>query len=147
MLSVENTLSTELLIRYPVRKMRNQRPMPAETLAVNLRHLMEKKGWSQTEMARQSGVSQKKISNILSQEQQASLATVDKLAAAFNLNLWHMIMPNLPEDLLHSPSIEHLFQYYSSASETGRDYINRVAEREAKYGNLDSGESSGKRAV
>ncbi|MES1954808.1 hypothetical protein SAHY_09498 [Salinisphaera hydrothermalis EPR70] len=92
------------------------------------------KGWSQGRLSQKSGVSQKSISNILNQEKQPTLGTVDKLAAAFDLNLWHVMLPGMPDELVDSPSVERLFECYTKASDQGRHYINRVAEREAYYG-------------
>lgn len=114
--------------------MGDARPDPRQVLARNLRHLMGLKGWSQGRLSQKSGVSQKSISNILNQEKQPTLGTVDKLAAAFNLNLWHVMLPGMPDELVDSTSVERLFDYYTKASDQGRHYISRVAEREAYYG-------------
>ena len=114
--------------------MGDARPDPREVLARNLRHLMGLKGWSQGRLSQKSGVSQKSISNILNREKQPTLGTVDKLAAAFNLNLWHVLLPGMPDELVDLPSVERLFVCYTKASDQGRHYINRVAEREAYYG-------------
>ncbi|WP_109995101.1 helix-turn-helix domain-containing protein [Salinisphaera sp. LB1] len=129
--------------------MGDARPDPREVLAHNLRHLMGLKGWSQGRLSQKSGVSQKSISNILNQEKQPTLATVDKLAAAFDLNIWHVMLPRLPEQLVNLPSVEHLLLCYTKASDQGRHYIDRVAEREAYYGrNIGpGGEQGGSGAV
>lgn len=89
----------------------------------------------QSELSRRSGVSQKSISNILNPEtaQVPSIETAEKLAKPFGLEGWHLIMPNLPEDLISSPSIEKLFTSYISSSEEGRKMIDAVAQREAEY--------------
>lgn len=90
---------------------------------------------SQAELARQSDVSQKTISNILNPEveQSPSIETAEKLAKPFGLEGWHLIMPNLPDDLVSSPSIERLLNSYINSSQEGRDMINKVADRESKY--------------
>lgn len=110
------------------------RPLPKETLIRNLRFLMDREGLSEAALAKRSGVSQKGINKILNGESAPTLDTVDKLSAAFGLNLWHLIMPNLPDDLISSPSIERLYSFYTSASPEGREYIDRVAKREADFG-------------
>ena len=111
------------------------RPATKESFVNNLRHLMRIKEMSQAELARQSGVSQKTISNILNPEveQSPSIETAEKLAKPFGLEGWHLIMPNLPEDLLTSPSLEKLLNSYISSSVAGREMIDRVAQREAEY--------------
>ncbi|KEZ77942.1 helix-turn-helix domain-containing protein [Salinisphaera hydrothermalis] len=120
--------------------MGDARPDPRQVLARNLRHLMSLKGWSQGRLSQKSGVSQKSISNILNQEKQPTLGTVDKLAAAFNLHLWHVMLPGMPGEIDDFPSVERLFECYARASDQGRHYINRVAEREAYYGRHDASE-------
>lgn len=122
--------------------MRTDRSLPRETLARNLRHLMEMENLSEPALAKRSGVSQRTINNILRIEKAPTLDTVDKLAAAFGLNLWHLIMPSLPEDLVRSPSLEKLYRAYIKASPDGREYIDRVAEREAKFSTDDNGNAA-----
>lgn len=91
------------------------------------------RGWKQMDLERRSGVSQKTISNILAEKKVPTLDTVDMLANAFGLNLWHMIMPTLIEDLESGSKIEQLYDNYFHSSKRGRDYIQSVAEREAEY--------------
>jgi transcriptional regulator with XRE-family HTH domain len=111
----------------------NKRPHPKATLATNLRHLMDLRGYSEAALARISDVSQKGINKILNQKGSATLDTLDKLAAAFGLNSWHLLMPDLPEELLSSKSLEKLYSSYRKAGPEGRKYIDHVAEREAEY--------------
>lgn len=106
-----------------------------QILAKNLTFLMSQAGHSQHELAKRSGVSQKTISNILRQEQAAAVEMAEKLAAAFGLEGWHIIMPNLPTDLLAAKSMEALYASYIAASIEGRANIERIAEMEAKYSN------------
>ena len=113
--------------------MPNARPLPRETLAHNLQHLMEAKEWSAYDLARNSGVGQKTIWNILNQQSAPSIETVDRLASAFGLNLWHLIMPNLPDDLLASPSLPRVIDRYAHARPDDRRLIEGVAERAAQY--------------
>lgn len=113
------------------------RPGTRTTLARNLRLLMDLRGWTQMDVAKRAGVSQKAVSNMLNPatSPRPILDQVEKVAAAFDLNLWHLIMPGLPADLLSSPSISRLVSHYSKASSRGREYIDRVAEHEAGYTN------------
>lgn len=104
-----------------------------EYLARNLRHLMALKGWSQVDMAKASGVSQRAISNILNKNGFARIDTVLSLGRAFGLNEWHMLMKNLPQDLARCESIGKLVDHYLDADEKAQEYISGVAEREAKY--------------
>ena len=111
------------------------RPTTRESFVRNLRYLMSMADMSQAELSRRSKVSQKTISNILSSEknQVPSIETADMLAKPFGLEGWHLIMPNLPEDLISSTSVERLLTSYVSSSEEGRKVIDSIAEREAEY--------------
>lgn len=105
----------------------------AENFANNLRLLMRLSDVNQTKLAKMSGVSQKTISNILKEEQTPTIETAQLLASAFGLEGWHLIMPNLPTDLVTSSTIESLFTSFLGASAGGREMIIKVAEREAEY--------------
>lgn len=101
----------------------------------NLRFLMDKFGYSQSELSRKSGVSQRTISYILSGEKKSRIETAELLAKPFGLEGWHLIMPNLPDDLIDSPSIEKLIEAFKKASAADREMINQVADRAATYSN------------
>lgn len=104
------------------------------TLAKNLKYLMDRNGWKQVEMAQKAGVSQRSISNLLHPETHSPvLETVEAVAKAFGLNLWHLIMPTLIEDLESDTSIRKLFDAYEKADAPGRKLIQQVAEREAAH--------------
>lgn len=127
--------STKLLaIGYSVPIMRKKisRTLPRETLIKNLRFLMKKEKLSEDMLGKRSGVAQKTINNILNGESSPTIDTLDKLAGAFGLNSWHLILQDLPENLIHSPSIAKLYKAYISASEEGRELIDHVAAREAQ---------------
>jgi transcriptional regulator with XRE-family HTH domain len=116
-----------------------KRPHTRETLARNLRALMDMREWTQTEMARRSGVSQRMVSHVLSRSTGCSIETADALAKPFGLTGWHLLIPDLPDELLRSPSLQSLVDAFVHASDSGRAMISMVAEREAKYGNDKDG--------
>lgn len=105
-----------------------------DNLVGNLQWLMTTTGWNQVEVAKRSGVSQKSISKILRREMVPTIELADKLAAAFGLSGWHIIMPDLPRDLVGSTSLERLFKDFISSDQAGRELIQHVAAREAKHG-------------
>lgn|SRR6185369_16012904 len=107
-----------------------KRPNTRTSLANNLKTLMAIRGWNQVELSRKSGVSQRMISAILSQESGCSVETADALAHTFGLQGWHLIMPNLTEDLLKSKAVQDLFESYVGASKEGRALIDAMALRE-----------------
>jgi transcriptional regulator with XRE-family HTH domain len=103
-----------------------------DTLARNLRVLMDAKGWTQVQLAQQSGVSQRQVSNILSGATGCSVEHADALARAFGLQGWHLIMPTLPRDITNG-AISTLIERYAASSADGRKAIDRVAELESRY--------------
>lgn len=111
--------------------MATNRPNPRDSLAANLRHLMNSREWNQVELAKRSRVNQKTISNILAGRNTPTLDKLDMIASAFGLNAWHLILPNLPVELINGGTIERLFSNYLASGQRGREYIDHVAEREA----------------
>lgn len=109
----------------------NKRPLPRETLAANLKMLLAKTGWSEAELERRSGVSQKTINNLIHERHPPNLETVDQVAAAFKLNCWHLIMPNLEADIASGGTVSKLVDAYLQSSAEGRAIVLRLAEREA----------------
>lgn len=108
------------------------RPRTEETLAVNLRFLMSLHGWSEPELARRSGVAQKTINNILHKVYRAKIETADQLAKAFGLEGWHLILPNLIQDIQSGSTITRLIAAYLESPEDGQKIILGIAEREAQ---------------
>lgn len=95
---------------------------------------MDRKQWSQRDLAGKSGVSQRQISNILQMTTTCSVETADALALPFGLEGWHLLLPRLPLDLVHSPSIGRLVKAYTEASDIVRAYFDTIAIREGKDG-------------
>lgn len=114
-----------------------KRPNTRETLAKNLRTLMDVRGWNQVELAGKSGVSQTMISSVLNARSSCSIETADALAQAFGLTSWHLLMPGLTEDLLKSKAVQRLLESYVSATPDGKTLIDAIATREAKLGSVE----------
>lgn len=119
------------------------RPSTRETIARNLRMLMESSNppLNQVELAKRAGVAQKSVSNMLDPSRPGvSAGTLDKLervAAAFGLTAWHLLIPTLPEDLKECHRISDLVADYIVTPKTSRDLIYHTAERERKLVNHD----------
>lgn len=111
---------------------RRQRPITANSVAKNLKALMEGAGWNQTELARRSGVSQRHISDILNGHAHCTVPFANELAGPFNLHGWHLLLPDLPTDLVASPAIAKLVAAYINADEAGREFLDAAGERELK---------------
>ncbi len=113
--------------------MKATRPNTRDSLARNLDLLMKLRGWDQPELKRRSGVAQKTISNMLNKKVSAQLDNIGKVAGSFNLDAWHLLLPNLPHDLVSGGEIERLYQSFIHSDAEGREYILHVSEREASY--------------
>ena len=72
-----------------------------ETIRLNLKRLMDQRGWKQPELARRSGVSQTMIGKVLRGESVPTVDTVEALATAFKLDaLEFMREPGTTPDLV-----------------------------------------------
>lgn len=105
-----------------------------DNLATNVRFLMADRGWNQVQTAKKAGVSQKSVSNILNRRKDAQLSVIEKLATAFGLSAWHLILPDLDKEIIGNGRVDRLLLDYMRASASGRDIISRIAEHEANYG-------------
>jgi transcriptional regulator with XRE-family HTH domain len=113
--------------------MHKQRPNPRESLAKNVAMLLRIHNMGQSDLARKSGVNQKTISNIVHGKNAPNLDKVDAIAKAFGLDAWHLILPNLPEEIANGGAIAQLVENFLASDSESRKYINHVAEREAAY--------------
>lgn len=110
-----------------------QRPKPKETLAKNLKMLMDETGIKVSALSKSSGVSVRMILYILKEEKTATIDTANDLAAVFRLDGWSLLMPDLRADLMKNGRLTKLVKNYLTASQQGREYIDHVAEKEADY--------------
>lgn len=114
--------------------MASKRPRPntANSVAKNLRALMDSTGWNQSELARRSDVSQRHISDILGGKSFCTVPVANQLAAPFGLTGWHLLLPDLPTDLVASPAIGRLVAAYIKADAAGREFLDAAGVRESK---------------
>lgn len=102
-------------------------------LAKNVQYLMDKHGDTQTSLAKRANVTQSNVSYILSTERNVRLDTIEAIAAAYGLWGWHLLNPDLPQDLIDSPSLSKLVDSYIETTPEGRALIDAIAAREANY--------------
>ena len=95
---------------------------------------MEHNSHTQTELAKKAGISQRTICNICDPENPHSptLDKVEAVARAYRLEVWHLLIPDAPLELLLNKRIEKMVNNYVKASEAGRDILHRVSDREAE---------------
>jgi transcriptional regulator with XRE-family HTH domain len=111
----------------------SHRPKTNDTLVTNLRALMKATKMTKQVLHQKSRVSERMIGYILAHERKPTVEIAEALASAFGLTGWQLIMPDLPIEIAKSGKLDELIHNYSLSSESGREYINRVAEQESKY--------------
>jgi transcriptional regulator with XRE-family HTH domain len=94
---------------------------------------MEQAGWTQTDLAKRSGVSQKTISNMLGERGASSIENVDAVARAFGMDCWQLLLPGMVDAAGRSRDLGRLKRAWDVLEEDGREHVMRVAEREARY--------------
>ena len=104
-----------------------------QTLSENLRYLLKRNGWSEAELARRSGVSQKTVNNAVNMTKSTKIETAEALAKPFGLESWHLTLPDLPSDIESGGMMTSLIKSYLMSSDDSRLHIVAIAEREAKY--------------
>jgi len=134
-MSESTVVSSKLLLGLSNRISAMAKNTTTDTLIDNLLYLKRLRGDSVYAIGKRAKMSPRTVSNILAREQEkVSIEQTDALAKAYGLEGWHLMLPNLPRDLVESPHIAKLFKNYIMATTDGRALINLVAEREASYG-------------
>lgn len=109
-----------------------------DVLARNLDRLMRARTprWTQKDLAKAAGVSQRTVGNMLRGSDVASGATLDRVdavAKVFGYRSWHLIMPDLPQDPDDVHTMSDVLTGYILADDEGRELIHSVAARVGKY--------------
>ncbi len=112
-----------------------------EILAKNLARLLAIGGTfglpeSQAELARRSGVAQKTISNWLDPTRGVTpvLDKLEMVATVYRLEVWQLLVPDLPDDMLLLGHLKRLVANYRQIrNPAARRYIEQIAEAEAHY--------------
>lgn len=91
---------------------------------------------TQADLAKKAGVSQKSISNMLNPDAPGvlshTLEKVEKVASAFGLTAWHLLIPMLPDDSREYQRISDLVADYLVSPQESRQVIIHTAEREKR---------------
>lgn len=109
----------------------NPRPRTRKILVRNLKTLMEVRGMTQRALAQASGVSQGQLSAILNDKSACSIEAADALAAVFGLTSWHLLVHDLPRELIDSPRIGQIVADYVKLNGEGREYVDATIRRES----------------
>ena len=107
-----------------------------EILSNNLKLLMKNKKCTQVVLHQKSGVDQKTISNIINPDATKNgptLVNITAVANAFGLETWHLLIKDLPIDVLLSKSLEKMVHNYVTIDKSGRENLERIAKNEVRY--------------
>lgn len=100
-----------------------------ERVSANVRRLMTAMDWSEHDLAKKSGVSQKAINNLLNQATGCTITTAEKLARPFGLSGWQLMIEDIPADHAFSSTLTEVVRKFLRADEKGREFILSAAER------------------
>jgi transcriptional regulator with XRE-family HTH domain len=101
-----------------------------ERVSSNVRRLMQAMDWSEHDLAKKSGVSQKAINNLLNQVTGCTVTTAEKLAHAFGLTSgWQLMIEEVPQDAAFGNTLNHIVVKFLRTDDQGRDFIRQAADR------------------
>ena len=95
----------------------------------NVRRLMAAMDWSEHDLAKRSGVSQKAINNLLNHSTGCTVTTAEKLARAFGLTCWQIMLDDVPADAAFSNTLSQLVFKFLKTDKKGRAFIVDAADR------------------
>jgi len=103
--------------------------VPHSVLSVNLKALMAASDSykSQRQVAAKAGMDQRTVGRILNEEHSPTLVQLERLAGAFNLMPWQLLVPGLDP---HNLPVTQL-------TETERNLYSRMREIASGFGKLD----------
>jgi transcriptional regulator with XRE-family HTH domain len=104
-----------------------------DVLVGAVRALMKSNGLKIPALAKKSGVSPRMIKYILAKQRTPTIDVIQAIAGAFGLKSWQLMIPNVKIDGATSRHLESLVKNYTQSSQQGQEYLDRVAEQEAKY--------------
>jgi hypothetical protein len=80
-------------------------------------------------------INQKTVWNVINPDKSGAVttATIEAIAKVFDIEPYHLMIPNLPLDELTNKRIEKVIQCYADSNSAGRENIARIAENEVRY--------------
>lgn len=113
----------------------DKKPTVTDVVVANLRSLMAETKTSKQVLSKKSGVSERMIAYILSKERTPTVDKTDALAGVFGLKGWQLQIPGIKAAIAKDGKLENLVANYNEMSDSGRQYLDLVADKEAKYRN------------
>ena len=117
----------------PALAFQSMKKHPKTVLAENVKRMMDRRGWSQSELGRQSGLGQSTISSILIEKVDTSIDKVEMLAKAFKLPTYALMIPDVDEAMFKTNGLGDIIDVYPKLPEEGRVELSRTVAREKRY--------------
>lgn len=112
--------------------MAKDQPLPRQTLAKNLRALLDMTEMSAPRLAERAGVDRKTVYNQLNGRFDPRPEKVEQVAKVFGLTSWDLLSKNFKADKIANGRLQKLIELFQETDETGQDNILRIAEMAAK---------------
>jgi transcriptional regulator with XRE-family HTH domain len=104
-----------------------------DTFIKNVKTLLAKNKWSNRELSKKSGVSDRLIGMYLNNESEPSMGKAEKIANAFGFQLWQMQMPDFSPDIRTKGGLERICYAYIKSDKEGRQVMESTAEFIVKH--------------
>lgn len=87
-----------------------------DVLAENVQALMDARGWKQTRVAKEGGLAQRTVSNVLNKTNDPGTEIIEALGRAFGVPGWTLLIPKVPPKILDSQELPNLVSTYLDAA-------------------------------
>jgi Predicted transcriptional regulators len=104
-------------------------PKVRHQLAVTVRTMLRERDWSETELSRRSGVSQKHINNITREKLGCSVEGLHEIAKAFNVPAWQMLVWGRAASDANAQKLDKLVVAYLNADTSLRQVFDRLVSQ------------------
>jgi transcriptional regulator with XRE-family HTH domain len=95
-------------------------PLVRHLVAQNVRHHLSMREWSESELARRSGVSQKQVNNITRERYGCTIEALFEMARAFRVPPYSMIIPGISESDASLDQLDKVIVGFLTGSEKTR---------------------------
>lgn len=102
-------------------------PVVRHMVAQNIRHYLATNEWSESELARRSGVSQKQVNNITRERYGCTAEALFALARAFRVPAYQLLIPGRAESDATPDGLDAVVVAYLRGTDALRDKLRSVA--------------------
>jgi len=88
---------------------------------------MEERGWKQTRVAKEGGLAQRTVSNVINKTNDPGTEIIEALGNAFGVPGWTLLIPKVPAKILNSKELPNLVSTYLEAASKPLSTV--IAER------------------